>query len=147
LLFKEGTVQQGIVFDIMHFSTRDGPGIRTTVFFKGCPLACLWCHNPESQISKPELMLRPNLCIGCAACVSACPNSAVAVVEGTFVTDRVKCNSCGTFECAAVCTAEAREVVGRQMTTSEVMKEIRKDRAFYDESGGGVTFSGGDPLM
>lgn len=147
-LVQAGRMQKGIVFDIMRFSTRDGPGIRTTVFFKGCPLKCLWCHNPESQSPHKELLLRPNLCIGCLTCVSACPEGAVSFIDGNIHTDRLKCRICGAhFACVDACTAEAREVVGREMTAAEVMAEIRKDRAFYDESGGGVTFSGGEPLM
>jgi pyruvate formate lyase activating enzyme len=135
----------GIVFDIMHFSTRDGPGIRTTVFLKGCPLHCAWCHNPESQSIKPELMLRPNLCISCETCVSVCPEGAISIAGDTYVTDRLKCTLCGT--CVDACTSEARQIVGREMTVEQVMAEIMKDIAFFDESGGGVTFSGGEPLL
>ena len=138
-------VIKGIVFDIMHFSTRDGPGIRTTVFLKGCPLHCLWCHNPESQSLRLELMLRPNLCITCLACIPACPEGAITLIGGEFITDRSKCNLCGI--CVETCTAEARVIVGREMTVAEVMAEILKDTIFYDESGGGVTFSGGEALM
>jgi pyruvate formate lyase activating enzyme len=135
---------RGIVFDIMRFSTHDGPGIRTTVFLKGCPLSCAWCHNPESQRLHPEVMLRPNLCIACLACVAECPQGAIAVVDGVVTTDRSRCMVCGT--CAAICPSEARAVVGREMTAREVLAQIEKDSPFYEESGGGVTFSGGDPL-
>ncbi len=138
-------METGIVFDIMHFSTRDGPGIRTTVFLKGCPLHCAWCHNPESQSIKPELMLRPNLCIACETCLSACPQGAIALVDGEYVTDRSACTLCGN--CVDACTAEARQIVGREMTEGQVMAEVLKDLAFYDESGGGVTFSGGEALL
>jgi len=138
-------VTKGIVFDIMHFSTHDGPGIRTTVFLKGCPLRCEWCHNPESQSSEVELMLRPNLCIACEECIAACAAGAISRVDGAVVTDREKCNLCG--DCVAVCTAEGRAIVGREMTVAEVMAEINKDAIFYEESGGGVTFSGGEALM
>ncbi len=129
----------------MHFSTRDGPGIRTTVFFKGCPLHCQWCHNPESQSLKTELMLRPHLCIACESCLAACPEGAIAVTGGVIVTDRAKCTLCG--KCVEVCTAEARAIVGREMTVGEVMAEVEKDVSFYDQSGGGVTFSGGEALL
>ncbi len=136
---------KGIVFDIMHFSTRDGPGIRTTVFFKGCPLHCLWCHNPESQSSKIELMLRPNLCIACHSCLEVCAEGAITLSGGVITTDRSKCNLCG--KCVEVCTADARALVGREVTVGEVMAEIEKDIPFYDQSGGGVTFSGGEALL
>jgi pyruvate formate lyase activating enzyme len=138
-------VTKGIVFDIMHFSTRDGPGIRTTVFLKGCPLHCMWCHNPESQSSKPELLLRPNLCIACETCLEICPEGAITVNGGVITTDRTKCTLCG--KCVEACTAEARAIVGREVTVREVMAEIEKDIPFYDQSGGGVTFSGGEALL
>lgn len=138
-------MHSGMVFDIMHFSTHDGPGIRTTVFLKGCPLQCAWCHNPESQSSTPEIMLRPNLCIGCLACLKACPNQAITRSKGNQKYDRSKCLVCG--RCVDVCMAGARELVGRQMTTEAIMVEIEKDRPFYEESGGGVTFSGGEAML
>ncbi len=134
----------GIVFDIKRFSIHDGPGIRTTVFLKGCPLRCWWCHNPEGQASQPELILRPERCIGCGACLEVCECGAIFQNGERMVTDRVCCISCGA--CAEVCYAEAREVVGREMTVVEVMDAIERDSAFYDQSGGGVTFSGGEPL-
>ncbi len=135
----------GTIFDIERFSIHDGPGIRTTVFFKGCPLNCWWCHNPESQSPKQELMVREQRCIRCGACLEACPRRAISESGGSFVTDATLCTACG--ECAKVCQAEAREIVGRAMTVEQVLAEIEKDVAFYDESGGGVTFSGGEPLM
>lgn len=135
----------GIVFDIKRFSLHDGPGIRTTVFLKGCGLHCPWCHNPESQNPRPELMLRPELCVRCGACVVTCPQGAIAWDGERYVTDRGLCTQCG--ECTSVCYAEAREIVGREMTVDAVMAEIMRDAAFYDESGGGVTFSGGEPLL
>ena len=135
----------GNLFDLMRFSTRDGPGIRTTVFLKGCPLACLWCHNPESQRSRPELLFRPSLCIGCQACLEVCQQGGIIWQDGIVVTDRQACLLCGA--CAKACYADAREIVGRSMSVAEVMAEIRKDLPFYDESGGGVTFSGGEPLL
>ena len=138
-------MEKAVVFDIMHFSTRDGPGIRTTVFLKGCPLACLWCHNPESQSLQPELMFRPNLCIHCYACVPACPQEAIAVVDGQVETLPSRCRLCAA--CVEACAAEARAIAGREMTVGEVMAEVEKDIPFYDESGGGVTFSGGEALL
>ena len=135
----------GIVFDIKKFSIHDGPGIRTTVFLKGCPLSCQWCHNPESQEMEPEIMLRPNRCIGCRVCINACPQGAISERDGRTITDVDRCIRCGA--CAEACYAEARELVGREMTVGEVMVEIEGDIAFYDESGGGVTFSGGEPLV
>lgn len=134
-----------VIFDLMRFSTRDGPGIRTTVFFKGCPLACLWCHNPESQRPRPELMLRPNLCIGCKECIVACEAGCISDQNGVIITDLVSCTLCEA--CVEVCVAEAREIVGRKMSVDEVMAQMRKDLAFYEQSGGGVTFSGGEPLQ
>lgn len=135
----------GIVFDIKKFSIHDGPGIRTTVFLKGCGLRCWWCHNPESQRPTPELMLRPDLCIRCGACVTVCPQAAVVPDGGGFITDRARCTQCGT--CATVCYADAREMVGQEMTVDAVMAEILRDSVFYEDSGGGVTFSGGEPLL
>ncbi len=135
----------GIVFDIKQFSLHDGPGIRTTVFLKGCPLSCWWCHNPEGQAQQPELILRPERCIGCGACVEACESGAIILDEDSVSTDRERCTMCGV--CAEVCYAEAREIVGREMSVAEVMDEIERDAPFYDQSGGGVTFSGGEPLV
>ncbi len=135
----------GLVFDIKKYSIHDGPGIRTTVFFKGCPLSCWWCHNPESQSSRHEVMLHDNRCIRCGACVDACPHHAVAWIDGEPITDRAVCERCGS--CLDGCYAEARQIVGREMTVEQVMAEIVPDTAFYDESRGGVTFSGGEPLL
>ena len=135
----------GIVFDIKRFSIHDGPGIRTTVFLKGCPLRCAWCHNPESQRPEPQIMLRPSRCIVCGACVDECPEGAIQWNGAGLLTDRALCVQCGV--CTAYCTSEARELVGREMSVAEVLGEIKRDLAFYDESGGGVTFSGGDPLF
>jgi pyruvate formate lyase activating enzyme len=133
----------GIIFNIQKFSIHDGPGIRTTVFFKGCPLRCWWCHNPESQAFEPELVFWEKRCIGCGACLQACPQGAIPLDDDVFV-DQAKCTLCGA--CVQVCYAEAREIIGREMTTAEVMAEIEKDIPFYEESGGGATFSGGEPL-
>lgn len=134
----------GMIFDIKRYALHDGPGIRTTVFFKGCPLHCSWCHNPEGQSFDPELMIWPERCIRCKTCVSACPNSAISTENSSIVTDRTKCKACGV--CAEKCPAKAREIVGKKFSVDELMQEVEKDVLFYDESGGGVTISGGEPL-
>lgn len=140
--------ETGLVFDIQRFSIHDGPGIRTTVFLKGCPLACPWCHNPESQAAAPELMLWPGRCIRCEACLPVCPHGAIALAvdEGgrRTVTDPARCELCAA--CVDACYAGAREMVGQWMTVGEVLAEVVRDVPFYDQSGGGVTFSGGEPL-
>ncbi len=138
-------MESGFLFDIQRFCTHDGAGIRTTVFFKGCPLRCQWCHNPESQEIYPQLMLRPNLCMGCLACKPVCPESAIRGSGSSSATDMRRCKACGA--CVEVCYSGAREIVGREWTTAEVLAEIEKDVPFYDELGGGVTFSGGEALM
>ncbi|HTR98123.1 MAG TPA: glycyl-radical enzyme activating protein [Bacteroidota bacterium] len=135
----------GTIFNIMRFSVHDGPGIRTTVFLKGCPLQCAWCHNPEALSGSPELMLRPERCIACGDCMALCPRAAVSVRDGVYITQNDLCARCGT--CADACAAGAREIVGRAMSVEEVMREVERDATFYRESGGGVTFSGGEPLM
>jgi pyruvate formate lyase activating enzyme len=137
-------MESGIIFDIKKFSIHDGPGIRTTVFFKGCPLSCWWCHNPESQRISREKLYAVSRCIGCGECLAACPENAIHEMETGFCTDPEKCLQCGN--CADICLAEACEMAGRELTVSQVMAEIEKDTAFYDESVGGVTFSGGEPL-
>ncbi len=128
----------GTVFDIKHYAIHDGPGIRTTVFLKGCPLSCWWCHNPEGLRPKPVVIYHAERCISCGRCLPACPLG----LQGPQVAD---CTGCAA--CAAVCPTEARQLVGRQMTAREVMAEIRKSQLFFDQSGGGVTFSGGEPLL
>lgn len=136
--------QTGLIFDIKKFSIHDGPGIRTTVFLKGCPLSCWWCHNPEGQAAEPELILRPERCVGCGACLDICEHGAIDRVGDVITTFRQRCIACGA--CVDVCYTEARELVGRRMAVDRVMEEIEQDVAFYDQSGGGVTFSGGEPL-
>ena len=135
----------GNIFNIQRFSVHDGPGIRTTVFFKGCPLHCLWCHNPESISPRKELMFSESRCLRCDACFEACPNGAVVRDDGRFLTVRERCQQCGT--CLDVCYSEARTLIGGEMTVVEVMSEIRKDAVFYDRAKRSVTFSGGEPLL
>jgi pyruvate formate lyase activating enzyme len=138
-------VQTGEIFDIKKYAIHDGPGIRTTVFFKGCPLSCRWCHNPESLSSTTQRLYRSERCIGCMECVEACRNGAITAAETGPEWVAANCVFCQT--CARVCPAEAVEFVGRKMTVAEVVAEINEDTLFYDESHGGVTFSGGEPLM
>lgn len=130
----------GNVFQIRRFSTHDGPGIRTTVFLKGCPLECTWCHNPEGRRSEPELLLFPERCIGCCDCLTSCP--AGAAIDRT-VTDRALCTACG--RCVRACPADARTMAGEQMSVAEVMTVVERDIPFYRRSRGGVSFSGGEP--
>ncbi len=134
-----------IVSDIQRFSVHDGPGIRTTVFLKGCNLRCLWCHNPETLRPEAEVQFVPGRCVGCGACLSACPNKAHTLTDGSRRFDRSLCEACG--RCAAGCYARALVMVGREMTVEQVMAEVAADREFYDSSGGGVTLSGGEPLF
>jgi len=139
----------GIVFDIQRYSIHDGPGIRTLVFMKGCPLSCQWCCNPEGQKYNPEIRFIASKCVGeekCKApCVTACPNSAISLYQGKPKTDRELCQSCGT--CAEACLYEARHLSGRKVTVEELLKEVKKDEPFYLSSGGGVTLGGGEPLV
>jgi len=136
---------KGSIFDIKRYAIHDGPGIRTTVFFKGCPLRCTWCHNPESWDSAAQLWYRAGRCIRCGRCVAVCEQHAISLRDEGPVTDVAKCVRCG--RCVETCLAGAREIVGRDMTVAAVVDEVAKDTIFYDESGGGVTFSGGEPLM
>lgn len=135
----------GTILRIARYAIHDGPGIRTSVFFKGCPLRCWWCHSPESQALRPELDLRPDRCARCEACLAVCPEHAIQPDGNTFTTDRDLCRRCGT--CVSVCPTGAREIAGVTMTVDGLMAEVEKDVLFFDESGGGVTFSGGEPLM
>jgi pyruvate formate lyase activating enzyme len=135
---------QGIVFEIQRFSIHDGPGIRTTVFMKGCPLSCLWCHNPEGQSSQQQLSYLPQKCIACGNCVQACPHGAHQMVDGVHQFDRSLCQLCG--DCTKECWSQALEMVGRPVTVAEVLTEVLRDLPFYQNSGGGLTLSGGEPL-
>ena len=136
---------KGWVFDIQHYSIHDGPGIRTTVFFKGCPLSCLWCQNPESQQLKPQLFYIEDKCIKCGLCVKSCPEGAIELAEGKVKTNREICTACG--KCIDVCPVQAREMIGSSMTAGEVLVNVLSDKIFYDESNGGVTISGGEVLF
>jgi pyruvate formate lyase activating enzyme len=135
----------GNIFEIQRFSIHDGPGIRTTVFLKGCPLRCLWCHNPEGITPSPLLSFIPDKCIACGFCVRVCPNSAHTMVEGRHLLDRAKCQTSG--KCTAECYSGALEISGQWLTVAEVMAKVRRDLPFYETSGGGMTLSGGEPLM
>jgi pyruvate formate lyase activating enzyme len=136
----------GRIFDIQRFSIHDGPGIRTTVFFKGCPLRCVWCGNPESISPRPLLSYQADKCIACGACIEVCPERALTRGEaGKAALDRDRCTVCG--KCAALCDPKALEVVGREMTVKEVLDVVLRDRSYYQASGGGLTLSGGEPLM
>lgn len=134
----------GMIFDIKRYAINDGPGIRTAVFFKGCPLDCWWCHNPEGQSGLPQLMFRSNRCKSSKACLQACPRGAISWKEGS-ITNWDECDDCG--KCVEVCFAGAREIIGQGMTINQLMAEIERDILFYDQSGGGVTFTGGEPMQ
>ncbi len=138
------------VFNIQTYSIHDGPGIRVTVFLKGCPLRCLWCANPESNLAKPQLMTYSAKCTGCGACLTICPKGAISTDfdrdhKYVAVTDRTLCIDCGA--CTAVCPNAAREMVGKMMTVDEVLEKVMKDKIFMDASGGGITLSGGEMLV
>ena len=137
-------MNKALVFNIQKFSIHDGPGIRTTVFFKGCPLSCLWCHNPESQNFKKETMISKDKCTSCGRCITQCNNHVIKLCNNQIVNDFDKCISCGN--CLDFCFNNARELVGEELTVAEIIKEIEKDRVFYEASNGGVTFSGGEAM-
>lgn len=135
----------GSIFHLQRFSLFDGPGVRTVVFLKGCPLRCVWCHNPEGFAPEPQILYHAARCIGCGDCGTVCRNGAHVFVQGVHGYDRSLCNGCGA--CAAVCCTQALSLVGKEMSVDEVMAQVRKDEPFYRESGGGVTLSGGEPLL
>lgn len=133
------------IFQVQRWSVHDGEGIRSTVFFKGCPLRCKWCANPESWYNKVEIMVYQEKCTNCKKCLSVCKHGAIILVEGKITVDREKCMHCQA--CLAVCPNGARKRIGETVTVEQLMKVLRKDSIFYQESGGGVTFSGGEPFM
>ena len=143
-LESEVVETSGVIFNVMRFAVHDGPGIRTTVFLKGCPLSCSWCHNPESQSFSPEPMYGPDKCIACRECVQACHPGALQWHDDKPVRDGKRCQLCG--ECCDACPSEARRFVGYRVSVSDLVARILRDRIIMDESGGGVTFSGGEPL-
>ncbi|NVN91975.1 MAG: glycyl-radical enzyme activating protein [Desulfuromonadales bacterium] len=143
---NRGDELTGLVFDVQKFATHDGGGIRTLVFFKGCPLHCLWCSNPESLAVKPDIIFVPNNCIGCGVCRDVCPKNCIrqTAVDGNGLDfDRKNCTLCG--RCAKLCYAGAINIIGRYLTIGELVRIVERDRKFYEESKGGVTFSGGEP--
>ncbi|WBW95178.1 trans-4-hydroxy-L-proline dehydratase activase [Oceanirhabdus sp. W0125-5] len=138
-------MMRGTVFNIQRYSLHDGPGIRTTVFLKGCPLRCWWCHNPESQSCRHEIMVFKERCQACGICEKKCPEKAISIEDSFIDINNEKCNLCGL--CTDLCPNNVFEYVGKDMSVQEIMKEIEKDEIFYEESDGGVTFSGGEPMI
>lgn len=138
-------MQNGVLFNIQSYSVQDGPGIRTTFFLKGCPLACAWCHNPEGISRRPEIIVVEARCIRCGECFSVCPQQDPNQEKRPLAARPDACTVCG--QCANACPTAARTVVGREFSPREVLERAKKDRLFYEESGGGVTFSGGEPLV
>jgi pyruvate formate lyase activating enzyme len=137
---------KGIIFDIKKFSIHDGPGIRSTVFLKGCPLRCCWCHNPEGISKNPEIMLFPKRCLdSCRACIKTCTHKALSKRRGILTITRSRCDLCG--RCVEACPAEALKMAGRLVSAGNVIDELAKDAVFYGSSKGGVTFSGGEPMQ
>ena len=137
---------QGYIFNVQSYCIHDGPGIRSTVFLKGCPLKCLWCHNPESQRAVPELMFYEDKCVACGTCAGACPQTAIEWTAGTKpCTERSVCDACG--QCANVCPVGAREITGKTASVADVLEQVLSDKMFFDGSGGGMTVSGGEPLF
>ncbi|MBN1538254.1 MAG: glycyl-radical enzyme activating protein [Anaerolineales bacterium] len=135
----------GRILHLQRLSTEDGPGIRTTVFFKGCPLRCVWCHNPESLSTQPQTQWFAVRCLGCQTCIESCPDHCLTMTDSGLIIDRERCQGCG--KCAEACPAGALETLGKVIAVDELLYELLKDRAYYEKSGGGVTLSGGEPTL
>lgn len=135
---------RGIITDIQRYSVHDGPGIRTVVFFKGCPLRCQWCQNPETNDRNRQIIYYSDLCIGCGKCAKACPTNCISLRENGFIRDMANCRTCG--KCVEVCPTEARMFIGKEVSSDEVIQRVIRDEQFYKSSGGGVTLSGGEVL-
>lgn len=142
---EEGGEKKGVIFNVQRYSTEDGPGIRTTVFLKGCPMRCPWCHNPEGMDPRPELVWYEARCVGVRECLKACPRGALTLTPEGMVIARDRCDACGV--CVEACPAAALEVIGREVTAAELAEEVARDEAFFRQSGGGVTLSGGEPAL
>lgn len=135
----------GTIFNIQKFCVNDGPGIRTTVFLKGCPLRCIWCHNPESKKTAPEMFYNAQKCVKCGRCAKACDKVCHEFSDDVHLYDREKCAVCG--KCAEVCPTEALETAGYEISVEDALRDVLKDKVFYDNSGGGMTVSGGEPML
>jgi len=138
-------VKKRMVIDITRMTVHNGPGIRTLILFKGCPLRCIWCSTPESQIESAEIAFYPDRCILCGDCITVCPRNAITAGNTSVIVNRDVCDNCG--KCVEVCYTEALRLMGRQYTVDELIHEVKKDEVVYKHSGGGVTVSGGEPLL
>ena len=141
---SDSSDSSGIIFDIQHYSLHDGPGVRSTVFFKGCPLSCKWCSNPESQCRVPQMMVYPDLCTRCGACVEACPQGALHPDQGIIKHHQEICRMCG--QCIRVCRTKARSITGRRADVETICSEVREHWKIFMHSNGGVTCSGGEGM-